>query len=269
MKNTKFYKNIKLALLDIKEAFGLSSAWLWLSWNDIKQRYRRSILGPFWITLSLGITVFFMGILYSNIFKINIHDYMPYLTSGLVSWTLISTMILEGSTVFINNEAIIKQVYLPYSFHIFRMLSRNIIIWFHNLLVLILVKIYFWLPIDFNILWIILSAFVVCSFSFGFSLILGLLCARYRDLQQIIISMVQLLFFVTPVLWTGATLGEHAWVLEFNIFYYYLDILRQPFNCHNIWQAGFVLFPIAISIITLIIGIIVFAKYRNRIAYWI
>lgn len=269
MKNAKFYKNIKLALLDIKEAFSLSSAWLWLSWNDIKQRYRRSILGPFWITLSLAITVFFMGILYSKIFKINIHDYMPYLTSGLVSWTLISTMILEGSTVFINNEAIIKQVYLPHSFHIFRMLSRNIIIWLHNLLVLMLIKIYFLLPIDFNILWIILSVFLICSFGFGFSLILGLLCARYRDLQQIIISMVQLLFFITPVLWTSAAIGTHAWILKFNIFYYYLELLRQPFNCHSIWQDWFVLFPIAISIVTLLIGIIVFAKYRNRIAYWI
>jgi ABC-type polysaccharide/polyol phosphate export permease len=269
MSKSSFYKKVSLAFDDIVLGVKFTPAWLWLSWSDIQQRYKRSVLGPLWITLSLAVTVCFMGLLYSKILKIEIKEYIPFLTAGLINWALISTIILEGSTIFSSNEGLIKQVRLPFSFYIFRMLSRNIIIWLHNIVVLILVKIIFMVPIDFNILWLFISLPLVCVFGFGLSLLLGILTVRYRDLQQVMNSLVQLLFFVTPVIWMTKFIGNKMWVLKYNVFYYFMELLRQPFTGTNILSNGIlgmaVLFTVGISIVSFVI----FSIYRPKIAYWI
>src|SRR6478736_1288394 len=112
---------------------GLQSYRLWgaLGWLDIKQRYRRSTIGPFWITLSLGLKIIGMGAVYSSLFGMQVADYLPYLASGLIVWTTISTLIIEGCTVFIQAEGAIKQMPVPLSVHVFRMVYRNLIVLAH------------------------------------------------------------------------------------------------------------------------------------------
>ncbi|EIJ76810.1 MAG: lipopolysaccharide transport system permease protein [Leptospirillum sp. Group II 'C75'] len=120
----------KKAIEDIK--IGLMSYSLWgaLGWQDIRQRYRRSSIGPFWITLSLGVTVTMMGMLYAKLFHQDIHYYVPYLATGMVVWSLVSGIINEAPSVFISSEGIIKQIPMPFGVHAMRMIWRNTIIFF-------------------------------------------------------------------------------------------------------------------------------------------
>ena len=62
--------------------FGKRELWLHLGWQDIKQRYRRSVLGPFWITIATGTTAVAMGGLYSKLFKLELSEHLPYVTLG-------------------------------------------------------------------------------------------------------------------------------------------------------------------------------------------
>lgn len=257
------------AIEDFRNGLSLAPAWFMLSWQDIKMRYKRTALGPFWVTISLAISIVFMGLLYSKIFNIPLKEYLPYLTAGLVHWSLINMIILEGSTIFSGNEAIIRQVNIPLSFHIFRMLSRNILIWLHNVIVLVLVYLIFGKTFNLNILWIFATLPILCTFGLGLSILIGTLSTRYRDLQQIIASLTQLLFFITPIMWLPSVLKGKEWLLSYNIFYYYLAALRMPFDGINIFTDGILVFAFLISLITLLFAFLVFIKFRSKISYWV
>lgn len=121
-----------LALADLTEGLARWRLWGLLAWQDIKQRYRRSSLGPFWLTISMGVMIGTLGVLYGKLFKMAIQEYLPFLCLGLLTWTFISTSILEGCTVFIASESVIKQIKLPLSSHVYRLVWRNLIILGHN-----------------------------------------------------------------------------------------------------------------------------------------
>src|SRR5688572_12692786 len=117
------WQDIKLGLLNFR-------IWLLLAYQDIKIRYHRSVLGPFWITLSMAITVYSMGYLYSHLFHMNVSEYFPHLVAGMLAWSLISTNVSDTVDAFSNSEGLIKQIKLPYTLYIHRIVTRNIIIFF-------------------------------------------------------------------------------------------------------------------------------------------
>src|SRR5579872_2401511 len=129
-------KSRRLAFKDILDGLSKWRVWLMLAYQDIKLRYRRSILGPFWITLSMAITVYSMGFLYGHLFRSNLQEYYPFLVAGMLAWGLLATTITDLTDTFIFYEGLIKQIKLPYILYIHRTVARNIIIFFHNILVM-------------------------------------------------------------------------------------------------------------------------------------
>src|SRR5258707_9412925 len=126
---------------DLVEGFGKRELWLHLGWQDIKQRYRRSVLGPFWITIATGATAVAMGLLYSKLFKLPLSEHLPYITLGLIVWNLINASILEGADVFIANEGLIKQLPTPLSVHVYRLVWRQMILLPHNILTFVIISV--------------------------------------------------------------------------------------------------------------------------------
>lgn len=120
---------------DVKAGISLWPLWGRLGWNDILQRYRRSMLGPLWLTASMAIMVISLGILYSELFKTPIHDFLPFLCIGLLVWNLTSSFLTEGGTLFTGSESYIKQVRLPYTIYVFRSCWSKLIIFAHNFLI--------------------------------------------------------------------------------------------------------------------------------------
>src|ERR1700678_30894 len=121
---------------DLTDGFRRRELWLHLGGQDIKQLYRRSVLGPFWITIATGTTAVAMGGLYSKLFHLQLSVHLPYVTLGLIIWHLINASILEGADVFVANEGLIKQLPTPLSVHVYRLvwrqmspLRRNIVIY--------------------------------------------------------------------------------------------------------------------------------------------
>ena len=117
--------------------------WVRLGWNDILQRYRRSMLGPFWLTASMAIMVIALGVLYAELFNTPIHDFLPYLCVGLLVWNLMSSFLTEGGTLFTGAESYIKQIRLPYSVYVFRSSWSKLIIFAHNFVIYFGVLLYF------------------------------------------------------------------------------------------------------------------------------
>lgn len=82
--------------------------WLTLASQDIKLRYRRSVLGPLWITISMAVTIYSMGFLYGKLFHVELKTYFLYLASGIIGWSYISSLLLESGQVFIESEGYIR-----------------------------------------------------------------------------------------------------------------------------------------------------------------
>jgi lipopolysaccharide transport system permease protein len=253
---------------DIVEGIALWRLWFRLGWNDILQRYRRSVLGPFWVTASTAAMVVALGVLYAGLFNQRIDDFIPFFCAGLLVWNFIASYLTEGGTLFTASESYIKQIRLPYSMYVYRSSWAKLIIFAHNFIIYIGVLIYFqiWpgvislLAVP-GLMLVVLNGTIV-SFS------IGIVSARFRDIPQLIASIVQILFFLTPVFWKPESLKGHAYITDFNPFFHLLEIVRAPL-LGNMPSTTSYLAVMLLTLINLAIASAFFSRFRARIAYWI
>lgn len=260
--------NLALALNDLFRAMRDFRVWSVLAWQEIRQRYRRSTLGPFWLTISTGFMIAAMGPLYSRLFGQSIGDYFPYLASGFVVWLLLSNIANDACTVFISAENVIKQIKLPLSLHVFRTVARNILTFGHNLVVIALVMIFFPPRLSLEMLLVIPGIFLVAINGVWINLLLGMVCARFRDIPPIISSLVQVAFFLTPVMWHPDMLGKHQWAATINPLFHFVEIVRQPLIGGHVRLLTWAII-LGITLAGSILTLLVFSRFRARIAYWI
>ena len=262
---------MQLAWEDIKQGILKWRLWFMLAYQDIKLRYRRSVLGPFWLTISMAITVYSMGYLYSYLFHMDMYHYFPYLTTGMLGWSLISTTLTDLIEAFSSPEGMLKQIKLPYSIYVHRVATRNLVIFFHNLLIMIPIFIIFHEVVQVNlcIFLIIPGLFLIYFNAFCYGLTLSMIGARFRDISQMIKSLIQVAFFITPVMWKPDILPiSKRFIATFNPFYAFIELIRAPLLGHapTISNLSIVLF---FSLAGIMLSYFVFPKRRARIIYWI
>ena len=259
---------IAVALLDVIEGARAYHLWGLLGWQDIRRRYRRSIIGPFWLTISMGALVAALGLLYGTLLKVEIADYVPFLALGFIVWTLVSGLITDGCAAFTGAESIIKQVDLPLSVHVYRMVWRNLIIFFHNAAIFVVVAVIFSIWPGWTGLLALPGLALLCLNGVWVGLLFGLMSARFRDVPPIVDSIVRIAFFVTPILWMPELLPDRAVLLDFNPFFHILELVRTPL----LGQAPEPASWLAVLGMTLggwLVTFILFCYYRWRIAYWV
>jgi lipopolysaccharide transport system permease protein len=257
-----------LAARDIAQGVAGTQIWQMLGWFEIRQRYRRSLLGPFWLTLSTGLLVAAMGPLYGRLFGLDISQYFPYLAIGFVLWLFLAGVINDACAAFISAEGYIKQLKLPLTVHVMRMLWRNVIVFLHNAVIVALVLV-FWPPQPtWHLLTIPLAVLLIIVNGIWIGISVGLVCARFRDIPQIIASLVQVAFFLTPVMWPAGMLGRNQWAALWNPFYHFLELVRAPLVTGTTnwlaWQAA-----LGITVVGWTASYLLFVRYRARIAYWV
>lgn len=261
----------QLALADIKDGLKKWPIWLMLAYQDIKLRYRRSVLGPFWLTLSMAITIYTMGYIYSHIFRAEMSTYFPYLAGGMLAWTMLSTMVSEFTDGLTIAEHLMKQIKLPFTLFIHRIAARNIIIFFHNIVVIIPIMLYYHetTKVNLNMLLLVPNLLLIYLNAITFGLILGMTGARFRDISQIVKSLIQVVFFVTPVMWLPQALAENnRWIIELNPFYALIELIRAPL-LGSVPTLNNYLFTAGMTLTGIVIAWVLFVKRRARIVYWI
>jgi ABC-2 type transport system permease protein/lipopolysaccharide transport system permease protein len=255
-------------LTDIFAGAAMWELWLVLGWNDIRQRYRRSLLGPFWLTLSMGVMIGTIGFVYARLFNQPTTQYLPYLTLGFIVWGLISGVVLDSCTVFTGSEGIIRQVRVPYSVHVFRMLWRNVIVFAHNLVIYVAVMVLFHVRPDGALFFVVPGFLLICLNGLWGGMLLGALNARFRDLQPIIVNIMQIFFYVTPIVWRPEQLPQHPAIVQFNPLYHFVELLRMPL-LGMVPPLATWLVTIGITVLGYIVTLFFLARFRGRIAYWI
>lgn len=260
-----------LAAIDMKDGFRLWRLIWTLAFADIKLRYRGSALGPFWLTISTGVQIGAMAFLYGDLFHTDIHTYLPYLATSLVLWGYLNLLITDGCTCFTQSDALIKGTRMPFAIHAARSVVRNTIVLAHNIVVVVAVfvimgvhqSLYSLVAVPGFLLWII-DAFAI-------SLLLGAICARFRDIPQIILSVMQIAFFVTPVIWYAKVLANHPraeMLIRLNPFFSILEVVRAPLLGTPL-DPGTIYKALLVSAVLVGLAAIGFARTRGRIAYWV
>jgi ABC-2 type transport system permease protein/lipopolysaccharide transport system permease protein len=252
---------------DIAAGLKLRETWMFLGWQEVRKQYRRSVIGPFWITLNMGIMVGALGLLYSQLFHQDIVHFLPYLTVGFVVWNLLVGLVNESCSVFTSVAASLKQTKMPLSVYAYQLLWRQLVLFLHNFTIYVIVALIFGVWPGLNILMALPGLALILIAGFFVALIMGPLSARFRDVPPITASVTQIFFFITPVFWTTSSLpGRHA-VILLNPFYHFLEIVRQPL----LGQAPDLIdwtVSVAITIILALVGTLFFSRFRARIPYW-
>lgn len=253
---------------ELNVLFGGWHTWVLLALQDVKSRYRRSVIGPFWITLTSIFYVIGLGLVYSRLFHLDLKEYLPYLSVGIITWTFIITLVTEGANSIINAGHIIKQVNLPLTTHVLRIVFRNFIIFLHSYIILIPLLMWYGYLSTAGFLYSLIGVAVVMYALTPMAMVLSVLCARYRDVVPMVASIMQLLFFITPVMWHPNQIADLSLIIKYNIFNYLIDVVRSPMLL-GIFPAESV--AVVLLVGTALWGVALTALYSNRktIPYWL
>ncbi|WP_342220619.1 ABC transporter permease [Rickettsiella endosymbiont of Miltochrista miniata] len=269
MAKSALYEKYDLAWDDITEGLKSWRIWLLLAWHEVKLRYRRSTLGPFWITISMAITIYSMGVLYGHLFKMDLAVYYPFLATGILGWNLISLIVNDATMTFVNADQFIKQMKQPYSVFMMQSVARNFIIFFHNILVLVPLILFFHLKINVNTLFIFVSLLILWINAITYSTILALWGTRFRDIPILVASLIQVVFFLTPIMWSPSILPErYHFIIDYNPFAQFMELFRNPL-LGKLPSNYTLMTTFGLTMLGIFFAFIIFSRYRARIAYWL
>ncbi len=264
------------AVADLRRGWEQRTLWGHLGWQDIRQRYRRSVLGPVWITISMAVTAIALGILYSGLFDIPLERLLPHVLVGFIVWAFISGCITEGSEVFIANEGLIKHLPAPLSVHVYRLVWRQTLFFAHNLIVYLVMLLVFPQPLRWTVVYAVPALLLLALNGAWVALAVGIITARFRDILPITQSIVQLAFFLTPIVWIydelvnspNPAIAERARLAEFNPFLHFVEIIRRPLLGQD-QQLRYWVVVLAITVAGWAFTMLVMRRYRSRVSYWV
>lgn len=266
---------LRTAFADLIQGAKQRELWFMLGIQDIKQRYRRSVLGPFWITIATGVMAAALGLLYSMLFQIPVAEFLPHVTVGLIMWNFISGAIKEGSTVFIDNEGLIKQLPAPLSVHVYRLVWRQTLFLGHNLIIWLLLIIIFPRHLGWEFFLFIPALALLLVNGVWVAMFFGIVATRFRDVTPLLEALTQLLFYVTPIVWMtntlkdqGGAVASRARIAEINPLYHYMEIVRAPMIGEPV--AGYHwLIVIACTLVGIFVAGLAMRQWRFRVSYWV
>jgi lipopolysaccharide transport system permease protein len=243
-------------------------AWVMLAWLDIKHKYRRSVLGPFWITITMGVLIGGIGVVYSTLFGLNIKEYLPYIALGDTTWIYISMTMQDACVTFTSPAGLIRSARIPMTVHVLRMVLRNFLIYVHGVIVLVPVLIYAGLAPE--PIWIVslLGLCAIVAMSIPMGVLLGMLASRFSDLAPLVSNGMQLLFFVTPIIWHADMLKNKRWIADFNPFHHFVELVRSPILGKMPSIQTFVVVGACI-VIAWITAALVMVAVRKRVSVWV
>jgi ABC-type polysaccharide/polyol phosphate export permease len=259
---------LQTALRDLQGSFQrLGLAWS-LAAHDVGSRYRGSILGPFWITLSMGLMVLGIGFLYANLFNIPLNQFLPYVALGIVFFGVMAGTINEGCETFVQAAGMLSQTSLPMFTFVWRTLFRNLINLAHHLVIVVAVLVFYGYWRTAHPLLALGGVALMLANASWLSMLVGIASARYRDIPQIVVSIMQFAIFMTPVFWLPERFGSNHAVLAFNPFYHLLQAVRAPLMGQTVEPRTYVVL-VSMALGGWLFTFAIFARTRRRIVHYL
>jgi ABC-type polysaccharide/polyol phosphate export permease len=259
---------MEIGLVDLFRALERWQVAFFFAWSDTKARYKRSVLGPFWLVFGTLVGVAGLGLIWSVLLKIDRSEFVPSLTIGLILWQMIAGCVSEGATIFYRQAALIKDINLPSFFLTMQLIFRQLINFAHNMIVFVLVILIFPKHLSFaaflaapGLILVILNLIWVVQ-------IFGYIGARFRDLEPLIVTFLPILFFLSPVVYRASQLGPLETMMTFNPVTYWIGLIRDPLLGVVPDPKTYIL-ALAVTVAGWMAALRLTAIRRHRLPYWI
>jgi len=256
------------AIKDYAGGFARVHAWSLLAWDDVRGRYRRTMLGPLWLTLSHALFVVGLAVSFSIILRQPIGEYFVYLAAGMTIWMFIANSLMEAPTIFQRGQNLLFSYDLPASIHIFRAVLGQSIMFAHHMLVYLAALVFVSNVTNAHTVWALPALLVLLVAAVGWSTILALLGARYRDLAPALAAVTQMMFLLTPIFWERTHLDHAQWFALINPFYHLIEILRAPLLGRPPDPLNWAV-TLAMTACLVIVAVTLYARMRRNLSYWL
>jgi ABC-type polysaccharide/polyol phosphate export permease len=259
----------KAGFADLNEGIRKWRLWHLIGVGEMRRKYARSRLGQFWLTLSTAFSIGIMAIVWSILFKVPLADMLPHLAVSIIVWQYIAGIMSDATSLFQANNHLLLSQRVVCSIVVYSSVYRNLLVLLHNLAIIPIIFLIFRIPVTTQILLLFPGIILLSITSVWIAYVSGALCARYRDLGNALGSLMQLAFYVTPVIWKpGFVTAEHEWLIKLNPFSYFLNIIRGPLLGESFspfdWTMALIVTAAGLLLSTYFIG-----SVRRRILYWI
>ena len=266
-------EQIRASVSDFSRAWRDRQPWLVAAVVAIGNKYRRTILGPWWATLTTLMFVFGLAILRIGLSGGDLREAIPYVGLGFIGFSLISGGVLAGTSVFVSAGQQLSTSRQPYSAYVFRVNTQQVLDFFHDAVVILILVVLFAIPVTLMWGWSIVALVLIVASSVGVGLWLGPLAARFRDVGPFVQALMRLMFFLTPIFWSIDELEAtgRSWLAWFNPFTYQLLAFRDPIlgQVHSSAPIAPMTMAAILAVVNLVVGLVVFTRYRARIPYWV
>ena len=237
--------------------------------QQLRHRFARSRLGQTWLTLSTALTIAAMGGVWSLLWKQPLRELLPFVGVGIIMWSFITQVLTECTLIFITHGHFYRNQKMNFSVSVYSVIYNNTLVLAYNLIIVVVLIIAFGVPINWYQLQIV-PAFVLTWITMAWSgYIIAMACVRYRDIIQLITSWLQVLFWVTPVMWKPDFIpAQYHFIIDYNPFAQFLNLLRNPFLGEPVSSHTW----LSTSAITFgggILALLLIGRYQRRIIFWI
>ena len=259
---------LRSGLEELKAGLSSHEQWAYMAVQDIRLRYRRSMIGPWWVTISTGVMVMMLGFLWSHIFGSDLENYLPFFAVGFVVWGWMSGQLIDAAEGFFQFQWTIKQVSLPLPIFILRLNVRQCIILLHNSIIIAAVLLLIGRGLSLMSLVAIPNLILIQLNLTLLSIVITIFCTRYQDMTQVVNVGTQIVFFFTPILWQVETLKSRTYLAEMNPVYHWVEMIRAPLLGHlptlndYLWSG-------ASLVVLFFLATYYLGRYQSRIAYWL
>jgi ABC-type polysaccharide/polyol phosphate export permease len=243
--------------------------WMSLAWNEVVQSYRRTFLGPFWITMNLVIFAFAMTLILGSVFNVPTQSYAGYVVCGMIAWMWISAMLTDVGNTFLVHSQFLKSTPIDKSYFVWAAVAKQAIVLGHQLIVyggMVLIGLVQ------PTLWTLLAvpAFVILfAMSIPFAAGAAILFARYRDLPRLVTGSIVIIMMMTPIFWKPDMIaGWRSAFVYLNPVYYVIDLVRSPLLGQPLSLLTITV-TVGMTVVLWVLGARFYAGYQRYVVFWI
>ena len=235
--------------------------------KDIRGKYKGSFLGVLWSFINPLLSVLVYAIVFSQIMRFDIDNYVIYLITGVLPWTFFTSSINMGMTSILYNASIIKKVYFPRSILPISSVSSCLVNFLISCLVILVFVLFSGIGITIHLLWLPLIALVQYFLCLGIVFFLSAIEIFVRDLEHIINFVLSMAFYVTPILYKAEQVPKNLrFILKLNPMAYIIDAYRDIFYYGVMPDVGSLFFVFLVSVIMMMFGYKVFERLQRGYA---
>ena len=235
--------------------------------KDIRGKYKGSFLGVLWSFINPLLSVLVYAIVFSQIMRFDIDNYVIYLITGVLPWTFFTSSINMGMTSILYNASIIKKVYFPRSILPISSVSSCLVNFLISCLVILVFVLFSGIGITIHLLWLPLIALVQYFLCLGIVFFLSAVEIFVRDLEHIINFVLSMAFYVTPILYKAEQVPKNLrFILKLNPMAYIIDAYRDIFYYGVMPDISSLLLVFLVSIIVMMLGYKVFERLQRGFA---